>query len=665
MIELNTEAERLADEARNLPGFKDFSLPGLKEKVADILSMIGREGIFSTYTRHDITHVEAMLKMLDWLIPPLTQDVMTPVDWLLTVLSIYLHDLGMLVTSEEYDRRMENQKFREFLDDINTDPKGKDYLARIEKMDANEKERFFYQEFIREHHAARIREWITGRHSIQWGETVKGIADEIKKLLDSLPTRFKTHLGNVCESHHLDNLDKIEFFPLCQYYGSDYIETANVQYAALLLRTTDLLHVTKDRTPSVMYKLINLSDPKGVDAWEKQRGTFSTHMVSSEFDPENIDTHQIVVSADFTEERPFFVLSEYLAYADEQIKQSKRWAEVSANTTEGKHYLFPWHTVSGDILVEGNEPVPLSFVLDKGRLLNLLVGHTIYNDPTVAVRELLQNAIDAVRYQQYLDKKEDASQEEQEEPPMGKVRVKWDPEERILIVEDNGIGMERYIIENHLMRVGASFYDTKKFHDENPDFTPISRFGIGILTCFMVSDDVEIITCRHDGCYRIRMTSVHAKYLLKKLNSGSPELNGLEPHGTRVRIRIRSPVDLEKKGMLDIVRYWVILPSCEVWYSEAGKEQQLVGFESSEEALHYFHFVKPKETADRDSYEILKDSFNKDGESYELVFGVRKAFLAPERSFSNKIDKDAPAVCIEGIRVDNELPGLKSGSASI
>lgn len=490
MVSLNSNAETIAEEARNLPAFKNFSLAGVKENVADILHMIGRErGIFSTYTKHDISHVDQMLNMLDWLVPPSTQKEMTPVDWLLTVLSIYLHDLGMVVTGEEYDRRMDNTKFREFLESLDKDADGRDYLARTEKMSPDEKNIFFYQEFIRMQHATRTREWITGRHSSRWGAAVKPIADEIVKILEHLPSRFRENLATVCESHHKDDLDKTAFFPLCQRYGNNPKELANVQYSALLLRTADLLHVTKDRTPSVMYKIIHLSDPKGVDAWQKHIGTFSVNMKPREFDPKDIDSHVVVVGADFTEERPFFALTEYLAYADEQIKQSKRWADISQKTPDGKKYFFPWHTVEGNILVEGNEPFKMKFELDRGRLLNLLVGHTIYNDPTVAVRELLQNAIDAVRFQHHLSEKEAS----ETKAPMGRVYVKWDPDERELLVEDDGTGMDLDIIKFHLMRVGSSFYDTPKFVTEHEDFTPISRFGIGILTCFMISDDIEII----------------------------------------------------------------------------------------------------------------------------------------------------------------------------
>ena len=49
--------------------------------------------------------IDEMLEILDWLIPKDTKAIMSPADWLLTVLAIYFHDLGMLVPPEEYERK--------------------------------------------------------------------------------------------------------------------------------------------------------------------------------------------------------------------------------------------------------------------------------------------------------------------------------------------------------------------------------------------------------------------------------------------------------------------------------------------------------------------------------------------------------------------------------
>jgi hypothetical protein len=209
LMSLMTSAEQAADRVRNLPGFSNLSLPGLRKQIADMLSLIGREGIFSTYTRHDISHIDAMLLMLEWIIPIETQKALTPVDWLLIVLGIYFHDLGMIVTSAEFEDRVNNDQFNSWRSSLSTTTDGLEYLARIHRMTEDERERFFYQEYVRKGHAQRIREWITGRHTRNWGSQVSTIASAVKNLLESTPSRFREYLGVVCESHHRPDLDRV------------------------------------------------------------------------------------------------------------------------------------------------------------------------------------------------------------------------------------------------------------------------------------------------------------------------------------------------------------------------------------------------------------------------------------------------------------------------
>jgi len=103
--ELKTYAETQAERAETLPAFSGIKLLHVKRKLAELLSLIGRGGIFDEYTRHDISHIDEMLKILDWLIPDTTKSIMSPADWFLIVLAVYFHDLGMLVTKEEFKNR--------------------------------------------------------------------------------------------------------------------------------------------------------------------------------------------------------------------------------------------------------------------------------------------------------------------------------------------------------------------------------------------------------------------------------------------------------------------------------------------------------------------------------------------------------------------------------
>jgi molecular chaperone HtpG len=604
-----------------------------------------------------------MLKMLDWLVPESTRKAMTPTDWLLVVLAIYLHDLGMVTTSAEYEHREDNREFTSWRDGLDKAPDGREYLARMNRMSAGEKQRFLFQEFIRGGHARRIREWITGRHTRTWGPYVEPIARRVAELVGSAPPRFREYLGVVCESHHSEDLEKTDRYPLVARFGNDPEEVGNVQYAAILLRTADLLHVTKDRTPSVMYQTIKFSDPKSVEEWDKQRDTFAVGPKGRKLDESKPESAVIVIGADFTEERPLFSLQEYVSYADAQVDQSRRWVEKSKASEDGKDYGFPWRRVEGDVRLEGVPPQQMRFELDRGRLLDLLVGHTIYNVPTVAVRELLQNGIDAVRYQAYLAAGE-ARRSSGPAPAMGKVVVSWDPGKRQISVQDDGIGMDRDVIQHNLMSVGSSYYNTPQFESEHGDFAPISRFGIGILTCFMISDDVEIVTFRDGRGFRIRMTSVKSTYLLRELEKGDVLLEGLEPHGTRVSLRVRDTVDLSKESVLDIVKYWVILPECAVLYHEAGQEPRKVGFPCVGDALRsYYEAVEEPTRRYWSKLEMIvkgrESAPSPSSGKYELAFGVNSSFY-PEREFATLQSPSAPRVCIEGVRVSEKLPGFES-----
>ena len=122
------------------------------------------------------------------------------------------------------------------------------------------------------------------------------------------------------------------------------------------------------------------------------------------------------------------------------------------------------------------------------------------------------------------------------------MRIHWDSTQRILTVEDNGTGMTQQIIENHLLKVGASRYQDPQFQKEYPDFSPISRFGIGVLSCFMIADDVEIVTCHpdEDQARHLTLRSVHGKYLVRLLDKNTDNaVQTVVPHRTIIRLTLR------------------------------------------------------------------------------------------------------------------------------
>lgn len=583
---LETYAEAQAEKAESLPAFSGLKLLHIKRQVAILLGLIGRDGIFDEYTCHSISHINEMLKLLDWLIPEKTKQIMSPADWLLTVLAVYFHDLGMLVTRHEYESR-QSSGFPEYRDKVLfAGDAGSDYRAKVEQLPPEKAERFLYQEFVRQHHAERIRWWVQGQARQHLGVTHTA-ASEVAELLKPVTEQFRRDLGLICESHHLDDLNDLRKYKVSHPYGNSPQETANVQYAANLLRTADLLHITGDRTPSIAFRAISPTDPVSQQEWAKQAAVTCVRAQigrDKEGNPdEKAARHTIEVHAFFKDENGFFGLTSYLTYVTDQIRKCQEWVQA-ANRTQGAQHEFPWRYVDDtNIETEGFIKDQFKFTIDQARILDLLTGHTLYNDTRVVLRELVQNSLDAVRVQRCQDHISGNP------GAPGRVKIHWDTKGRTLSVEDDGTGMTQGIIERHLLKVGASRYQDPEFIKQFPNFAPISRFGIGVLSAFMIADTVEITTFHPDEekARQLSLRSVHGKYLIRLLDKETDELaRRLGPHGTIFKLKVRPSVEVP--DVLETAQRWVVVPGCEVSAQIDDATPVLVGYASPKDAVEDF-----------------------------------------------------------------------------
>jgi hypothetical protein len=130
---LHTSSERRAEDSQSLHAFQKLNLLNIRNSVAELLAQIGKNGLFEQYTIHDISHIDKMLQMLEWLVPESTQRVMTPADWLIIVLAIYFHDLGMVITRKEFDSRA-SSGYEAYRSSVYRGEQGEDYRAKVEKV---------------------------------------------------------------------------------------------------------------------------------------------------------------------------------------------------------------------------------------------------------------------------------------------------------------------------------------------------------------------------------------------------------------------------------------------------------------------------------------------------------------------------------------------------
>lgn len=138
------------------------------------------------------------------------------------------------------------------------------------------------------------------------------------------------------------------------------------------------------------------------------------------------------------------------------------------------------------------------FQVNMKGMIELLSEH-IYSSPTVFVRELLQNGMDAVTVRKGID-----------ESFKGKIDITFEGDR--LIFQDNGVGLTQDDVHQFLSVIGQS---SKR--GELADKDLIGKFGIGLLSCLVVSEAIVVEsrslykeesvrwTGKADGTYEVEM----------------------------------------------------------------------------------------------------------------------------------------------------------------
>ncbi|MER5446314.1 hypothetical protein ABT065_11820 [Streptomyces sp. NPDC002764] len=211
----------------------------------------------------------------------------------------------------------------------------------------------------------------------------------------------------------------------------------------------------------------------------------------------------------------------------------------------------------------------LRFHLAQTEVRDMLMGRQLYGDPLLAVRELYQNAMDACRYRdmrwRYLRRK-------------GSGATDWtaaitlvqgvDSNGSYIECRDNGVGMGLDQLKGTFTRAGSRFQQSRSFRREqaiwlqqDPSLVlyPNSRFGIGVLSYFMIADQMTIVTrqVHPDGtvahsALRVDIPSSGSLFRIQRQSDNGEDT--LPEGGTRVRLYLREDENLPKISCTSITR---------------------------------------------------------------------------------------------------------------
>ena len=137
----------------------------------------------------------------------------------------------------------------------------------------------------------------------------------------------------------------------------------------------------------------------------------------------------------------------------------------------------------------------LSFQTEVKQLLKLMI-HSLYSNKEIFLRELISNSSDAADKLRFEGLTDGALYESDSDL---KIRVSYDTKTRTITVSDNGIGMSRQEVIDHIGTIAKS--GTREFFstltgDQTKDAHLIGEFGVGFYSTFIVADKVTLITRR-------------------------------------------------------------------------------------------------------------------------------------------------------------------------
>jgi signal transduction histidine kinase len=520
---------------------------GLRGRVETYLQGIG--ATFAHFTSHAIDHSDQIVRELSSLLYEDAKDEesicvdLGAIEVYLLLLAAYLHDAGMVVTDEEKYAVLASPSWEEF---ATTHQGIADDVAHLQQeLDAapetatepqllfvrSLEQRLLLAEFFRAHHAERMR----GVFS-----SALRVGDDY---LEGDPSAIAT-LAAVCIGHGL-NRAELGSEPTYPTRRDIFGEPVNVRFLAILLRLGDLLDMRYDRACPILQSIASpLPRSSGVH-WSQYRRI--TNRVTS---PSRIEIRAECQAAE--EHR---LLLDWCNWIVEEVREAPRLLASSALHARWQAPLATIGTGHETIQIVRAEGARYRaedwrFTFDENEIVIRLV-RDVHRHQFGFLQELLQNALDATRARAYSISKAEVpypnllDEETRSGLPLT-VRLTVDGETvEAIEVADLGIGMTSDMVRNYFLQVGRSWYRSPDF-DQKFNFWPTSRFGVGFLSVFAVSQDVEVTTRWHgdgpDQALWMRLPGPRNYLLFEDAHADAP--------GTSVVVHLNAPV-----GLVAVLRY--------------------------------------------------------------------------------------------------------------
>jgi molecular chaperone HtpG len=495
----------------------------LRACVADVvrdfspLFLRNRMPFFPAYTDHGVAHIQETLVTSVGLITDASWEVLGPEDVAVLILAIILHDSAMHLSEDGFAALVRSPQVVPGLGDRPWSALWEDYLVEAQRWDGRTLTRMFGEnagpvripdlddlsrltpadyllvgEFLRRHHARLAHEIARFGYPGPPGERLT---------LGSTPPHIADLAGAVARSHGLPLRVMVDY--LRASYRLPVQRNVHAVYLMAVLRIADYIQIHPGRAPRQYRMVYRISSPES-------RGEWDAHADIVEISAVHDDPEALYVEAAPRDIHTFLRIRRWLLGIQGELDMA--WAvlgEVFGRfTREGLDRLsLALRRVRSNLESADERSRDFGFVPAEARftaaveLLDLLVQPLYGNRPEIGVRELCQNAVDAVRERdEYLARTPGAHAAPAAGAADVEVTLRQEGGRYTLTVQDYGIGMTPEVVVQYFLRAGASFRRSsawKQLYEDSDGHSRIlraGRFGIGALAGFLLGDGIHVVT---------------------------------------------------------------------------------------------------------------------------------------------------------------------------
>ncbi len=357
---------------------------------------------------------------------------------------------------------------------------------------------------------------------------------------DSLRRHLGRIIGQIAASHHwqLHVLEQKLPKEIGALGGFPSAWTIRPIVLACLLRCADAAQVDQQRAPDFSYALLR-GNRNSEKHWRAQNRLAQPFVTGDAL----TYTSTMVFARDDAE--AWWLVADALSLAHKELESCHRLLATLNTRPFAIRAIRDANApdrLRVHIRVNGWEPVSMGTRISNAKaVIQMLGGQLLYEQEGLAVpmRELIQNAADAVRARRALENP-DASYQ-------GWVEVKIEEADDLhswITVQDNGVGMTQRILTGPLIDFGHSLWHSELVKEVLPGFASrrveqIGQYGIGFYSTMMVSNYLTVSS----RFYTAGLESIHSLEFTKGLlNNGILVRGSTVPMGINVRTIVRMKV---------------------------------------------------------------------------------------------------------------------------